>query len=93
MELQDIKTDAVIGAGIMDQGLAQSCGDTTYMFGNTDKKKLAGHVAQVEANLNLFQEYDLLKEDVKITRLSLGSRFSIKEMVETADFIINLKVQ
>jgi 3-hydroxybutyryl-CoA dehydrogenase len=54
MGLKDIKTVAVIGAGTMGQGLAQSfvqAGYTTYMFGNIDKEKLAGHVAQVEANL------------------------------------------
>jgi 3-hydroxybutyryl-CoA dehydrogenase len=68
MELKNIKTVAVIGAGIMGQGLAQSfaqAGFTTYMFGNVDKDKLARHVAQVEPNLKLFREYDLLKEDVE----------------------------
>jgi 3-hydroxybutyryl-CoA dehydrogenase len=45
MELKNIKTVAVIGAGTMGQGLAQSfaqAGYTAYMFENVDKEKLAG---------------------------------------------------
>lgn len=93
MELKNIKTVAVIGAGTMGQGLAQSfaqAGYTTYMFGNVDKKKLAGHVAQVEANLRLFQEYDLLKEDIKtiMSRINPVLSKDIPEVTKKCEFII-----
>ena len=93
MELKNIKTVAVIGAGTMGQGLAQSfaqAGYTTYMFGNVDKEKLAGHVAQVEANLKLFQEYDLLKEDVKtiMSRINPVLSKDIPDVAKKCEFII-----
>jgi 3-hydroxybutyryl-CoA dehydrogenase len=93
MELKNIKTVAVIGAGTMGQGLAQSFAQTgykTYMFGNVDKEKLAGHVAQVEANLKLFQEYDLLKEDIKtiMARITPVLSKDIPEVAKKCEFII-----
>jgi 3-hydroxybutyryl-CoA dehydrogenase len=93
MEFKNIKTVAVIGAGTMGQGLAQSfaqVGYTTYMFGNVDKEKLAGHMAQVEANLKLFQEYDLLKEDVKtiMSRIIPVLSKDIPEVSKKCEFII-----
>src|SRR4030042_5108387 len=93
MKAENIKTVAVIGAGTMGQGLAQSfaqAGYTTYMFGNVDKEKLAGHVAQVEANLKLFREYDLLKEDVKTIRSRIIPVLSkdIPEVAKKCEFII-----
>jgi len=60
------------------------------LFDIVDKVKLAGYVTQIEANLKLFQEYGLLKEDI----INIMSRIvpvlskDISEIAEKCEFII-----
>jgi len=93
MKAEDIKTVCVIGAGTMGQGMAQSfaqAGLKVWMLGNVDRNKLDGHMAQVEANLKLFQEYGLLKEKVSTikSRVHPALRKDLDEVAKECDFII-----
>jgi len=93
MKAEDIKTVAVIGAGTMGTGIVQSfaqAGFMVYMFGNVDKEKLARHMAQVEANLKLFQEYGLLKEDIPTikSRIHPVLMKDLDEAVKNCDFVL-----
>jgi 3-hydroxyacyl-CoA dehydrogenase len=93
MEVEKIQTVCVVGAGTMGQGMAQSfaeAGLKVWMLGNMDKDKLDGHMAQVEANLTLFQEYGLLKEDISAikARIHPALRKDLDEISKESDFII-----
>jgi len=93
MEAKNIKTVCVIGAGTMGEGITQSfaqAGLSVWMIGNVDKDKLAGHLAQVEANLKLFQEYGLLKEDIPTikSRIRTALMKDLKEIAKECDFMI-----
>lgn len=90
MKFEDIKTVAVIGAGTMGQGLAQSFAQTGYTTYMLDEEELAGSMAQVEANLKLFQEYNLLEEDVEIiiSRIIPVLSKDMPEVAKKCEFII-----
>jgi 3-hydroxybutyryl-CoA dehydrogenase len=90
MNIEDIKSVAVIGAGTMGQRLTQTfaqVGLTTYML---DIDKLPKRAAQIEANLKLFYEYGLLKKDVEtiMSRIVPVLTKDIPKVAKKCEFII-----
>ncbi len=64
MNIQDIEQVAVIGAGIMGEGIVQSFATAGFNVHGIDLKAdiLSACVRQIESNLQLFGEFGLLRE-------------------------------
>jgi len=92
MKAEDIKSVVVVGAGIMGCGIAQSFAES-----GLEVRVVARHegtlnrcIDQIEANLKLFQEFGLLKEEL----YSIKSRVkpllaqNLAEAIEDCDFVV-----
>jgi 3-hydroxybutyryl-CoA dehydrogenase len=95
MQLQDIKRVLVIGAGTMGEGIAQNFAQSglRVLLVDTDKKALSRCHGQIEANLALFQEFNLLSEDpslvsTRIDSLVLESPNAIDDIMGRIDFVV-----
>jgi len=66
MKAESIKTIAVIGGGLMGQGIAQNFAQSglSVKVINQNKTILDQSLTQIRANLKLFEEYGLLEEDI-----------------------------
>jgi 3-hydroxyacyl-CoA dehydrogenase len=74
VEAEKIRNAAIIGAGIMGQGIAQSFSQAgvNVKVVDLDQAKLDACRAQIKVNLELFQEFSLLKEDIKNIESRIG---------------------
>lgn len=92
MNTENIKTVAVIGAGIMGEGIAQNFAQAGLSVRLVDQGKdiLDRCLRQMDANLNLLLEFDLLLEnpsDIKARIMPFLSR-DLAEAVKDCDFIV-----
>ena len=64
MKANEIQNVTVVGAGIMGNGIAQNLAQAglTVKLVARHQETLDNAIAQIEANLKLFDEYSLLKE-------------------------------
>ncbi len=91
MKLQDIDTIAVLGAGIMGHGIAQTflMGGYRVCLFDINQSILDSAEAHIRENLALFQTFGLIEEkeiDPAMERLSLTTELG--EAVKGADFIV-----
>lgn len=92
MGTENIRAVVVIGGGTMGQGIAQSFAQAGLSVSvvDVDKDKLDECLAQVDANLKLFQEFSLLREDIP----SIESRIhpvlikDLNEALKSCDFVV-----
>lgn len=92
MKAENIKTVAVIGAGIMGEGIAQSFAQAGFTVRLVDQEKniLGGCLKQIEANLGLFAQSGLLQEKPPVIRSRI-TPFLLKDLakaVKDSDFIV-----
>jgi len=92
MKAGEIKTVAVIGAGTMGVGIAQSfaeAGMSVRMI-DIDLQVLEQSLARVDANLRLFKEFNLLNESPSIilSRIELIPSKNMTEETTGCDFIV-----
>jgi 3-hydroxyacyl-CoA dehydrogenase len=93
MEVQAIKQVMVIGgAGIMGQGIVQTFAQAGMMVRLLDMNDavLKQAVGQIEANLCLFQEYGLLKEEVQsvLARILPSLTEDMPKDVDSCDYVV-----
>jgi 3-hydroxybutyryl-CoA dehydrogenase len=91
MKLEDIKNVAVLGAGIMGHGIAQSflMGGYQVMLYDVDESILETAKAHIRNNLELFCRYDLIKEEEIVLCLErVTTTTDLKQAVKDANFII-----
>ena len=92
MKAENIKTVLVIGSGIMGPGIAQNFAESRLSVQLTyrNKERLEQSLSQIEANLRLFEEFGLLKEDIS----SIKSRIhpitiqGLADALERCDFVV-----
>ena len=92
MSTENIKTVAVIGAGIMGEGIAQNFAQAGLSVRLVDQGKdiLDRCLRQMDANLNLLLEFGLLLEnssDIKARIMPFLSR-DLAEAMKDCDFIV-----
>lgn len=92
MSNKSIDTIAVIGAGIMGTGIAQtfaSAGLSVWMI-DIDQHRLKQGLESIKANLHLFEEFNLLNETptAVLKRIALIPSSDVIEVVTGSDFII-----
>lgn len=92
MEAENIRAVVVIGGGTMGQGIAQSFAQARLSVSvvDVDKGKLDGCLAQVDANLKLFQEFGLLQEDVPTIKSRIHPVLikDLDEAIKSCDFVV-----
>jgi 3-hydroxyacyl-CoA dehydrogenase len=92
VKAEKIRNVAIIGAGIMGQGIAQNFSQTglNVKVVDIDKAKLDDCRAQIKVNLKLFQEFSLLKEDIKQIESRIGYFLmsDLKKIAQNSDFIL-----
>ena len=96
MELKDIKKVLVAGAGSMGEGIAQNFAQAglDVRVIDVDEKSLTRCKMQIEANLHLFEEFDLVDE--KISSIMGRTEFlKMSKLEEMCDFLdgINFVVE
>ena len=92
MKAQDIKTVVVIGGGTMGQGIAQSfaqAGRSVRVLARR-RETLDKCLQQIDANLNLFAEFQLLEEtpDAIRSRITSKPMAELSEAITGCDFIV-----
>lgn len=92
MEAENIRAVVVIGGGIMGQGIAQNFAQAGLSVSvvDVDQGKLDDCLAQVDANLRLFQEFGLLQEDIPSIKSRIHPVLSkdLDEAVKDGDFVV-----
>lgn len=92
MEAKNIRAVVVIGGGTMGQGIAQSFAQARLSVSvvDVDKGKLDGCLAQVDANLKLFQEFGLLQEDIPTIKSRIHPVLikDLDEAIKSCDFVV-----
>jgi 3-hydroxybutyryl-CoA dehydrogenase len=92
MNTKNIKTVAVIGAGIMGEGIAQNFAQAGLSVRIVDQEKdiLDRCLHQIGANLNLFLEFNLLHEDPSRIRARIEPFLTgdLAAAVEGCEFIV-----
>jgi len=92
MTAEDITTVAVIGAGIMGEGIAQNFAQAGLSIRLVDQGNdiLDRCLHQIDANLNLFLEFNLLREDPSHIRARIRSFLSgdLARAVKDCHFIV-----
>lgn len=92
MKAEDIKKVVVVGAGIMGEGIAQNFAQAGLFV-----KVIARHeqsldrcVAQINANLSLFQEFSLLKEDPSAIKSRINPVLAehLDKALQSCDFVV-----
>lgn len=92
MSDQEIRTAAVIGAGVMGVGIVQtfaSAGIAVRMIAR-DQQRLEASLASVEANLKLFKEFELLNEapaDI-LARVTIIPASDMLEATTGCDYVV-----
>jgi len=91
MELEEIRTISVLGAGIMGHGIAQSFlmdGYPVWLY-DISESILVTAKAHIEKNLDLFRQFDLIGEqDIRLALKRLSTTTDVKTAVEGSDFIV-----
>jgi 3-hydroxybutyryl-CoA dehydrogenase len=92
IEVKDIEKVAVIGAGIMGEGIAQSFAQASLLVKivDTNNDILAKCLNQIDANLRLFAEYGLLREEPSLilSRIEPMVSHDIHETTKDCQFVI-----
>ena len=92
MTIGNISIVAVIGAGIMGEGIAQNFAQAGLSVRLVDEKKaiLDACLHQIEANLNLFQDFNLLHEDPSQVKARISPFLSedLAGAVKASGFIV-----
>jgi len=92
MSVSSIKTVVVVGSGIMGLGIAQNFAQAGLAVRVVDQEQdiLDRCLAQIDANLNLFQKFDLLKEEPSTikARISLFLSLDLDAAVKDCGFIV-----
>jgi 3-hydroxyacyl-CoA dehydrogenase len=92
MKAEDIQKVVVIGAGIMGEGIAQNFAQAGLFVHLVDRDEqiLDGCLAKIEANLGLFQDFGLLKEDPSRIQSRIEPFFTqdLAKALEGCDFIV-----
>ncbi|MHA1594047.1 MAG: 3-hydroxyacyl-CoA dehydrogenase [Candidatus Baldrarchaeia archaeon] len=91
MKVEDIKTIAVLGAGVMGHGIAQVCAMAGYEVYMRDIKQefLDNAMQKIKWSLGKFVEKKKITEDAaKQTLDRLHTTIDLKEAVSNADFVI-----
>jgi 3-hydroxyacyl-CoA dehydrogenase len=94
MQAENIKTVAVIGAGIMGEGIAQNFAQAGLDVRLIDQSKdiLDRCLHQIEANLNQFLEYQLIKEkpsEIK-KRIKVFLSGDLAKAIKDCDYIVEV---
>lgn len=92
MRSEDIKEVVVIGAGIMGVGIAQNFAQAGLTVCVVDQEKdiVERCLAQIDANLQLFLEYELLKEEPSAIKARVRPYLSkdLYEATKACDFVV-----
>lgn len=92
MKVEDIKRVVLVGGGAMGQGIAQSFAQAGLSVSvvDIDQKQLDRCLARVEANLRLFEEYDLLKEELSTIKSRISSALlkDLDSELESCDIVV-----
>jgi 3-hydroxybutyryl-CoA dehydrogenase len=91
MKLEEIKNIAVLGAGIMGHGIAQSflMGGYHVMLYDLNESILETAEAHIRNNLELFCRHDLIKEEgIDPCLQKLTTTMDLKDAVVAANFIV-----
>ena len=96
MKVDDIKTIAVIGSGIMGYGIAQVCAQAGYKTNITRKRVelLQQSIDKIRSNLQMLAEKEVItKDEVDKTISRIEGKTSIVEAVADADFVIESVIE
>jgi len=92
MNVKNIKTIGVIGGGTMGQGIIQNFAESKFnvIVFDIDQKQLEICLKQVEANLKLFKENNLLKEEVPtvLFRIKTALMEKLEQEVNKCDYVV-----
>ena len=91
MELKDIKTIAVLGAGTMGPGIAQACAQGGYSvrMHDLDDELVERGLNSIKSNLQAYLENRLIKEgDDKLILDQIKGVTVMEEAADNADFVI-----
>lgn len=92
MDVKDIKTVGVLGAGVMGQGIIQNYAQAglKVLVYYRNPEKLDASLKQIEENLKLFKQYGLLKEEVAtvMARLEPALISEMEESVKRCDLVL-----
>lgn len=85
MIIEDIQSVVVVGAGIMGNGIAQNFAEAGFSVQIIDQNPqiLEAAIKQIEVNLNLFKEFDLIKESPETIKSRIKA-FLPDQLVEAA---------
>jgi 3-hydroxybutyryl-CoA dehydrogenase len=85
--VKDIHRVAVVGSGIMGEGIAQSFASAGFSVRAIDQEEgiLSRCLRQIESNLNLFQEFGLITEEPRAILGRIETSLSKDIMAATAD--------
>jgi 3-hydroxybutyryl-CoA dehydrogenase len=97
MDISRIKSIAIIGAGIMGEGMIQVFAQSGFLVNVIDKNTqiLEKCLNQVKSNIKLFKSFGLIKEseDSVISRISTFTSERLSEAVKDSQFIIESVVE
>lgn len=96
MKLEKIKNIAVLGAGIMGHGIAQSflMGGYPVWLYDIQESILETAKNHIEKNLGLFYQSDLIgKQDIELALQRLSTTVDLKHAVEGGDFIVEAALE
>jgi 3-hydroxybutyryl-CoA dehydrogenase len=92
MKTDQVEKVVIIGAGIMGVGIAQNLAQAGFSVNLVDMKQsiLDGALAQIQANLKLFKEFNLLEEDLQqvFSRVSALPTQFLKQIIGDNDYIV-----
>jgi 3-hydroxybutyryl-CoA dehydrogenase len=92
MKIDQVEKVVIIGAGIMGVGIAQNLAQAGFSVNLVDMKQsiLDSALAQIKANLKLFNEFKLLEEDHQqiLSRIRTLPAQSLKQIIGDGDYIV-----
>ncbi len=91
MSVEQIKTVAVVGAGLMGHGIAQVFAQAGFkvLLNDVNKTILDNALSAIEADLKRFTQYELLSEsEAKAALSNISPVLDLKEAGGCADFVV-----
>jgi len=92
MKANEIQNVTVVGAGIMGNGIAQNFAQAglTVKLVARRQETLDNAIVQIEANLKLFEEYNLLNESpaTALSRISTVQAKSLSQALQKCDYVV-----